>query len=167
MSLTPHLYKDPKINWSLTNEQGISTADLNRIEGNSKHVDNIEKNNVIVIGGNWRPTPLLDQFAQPFYVLLPVGFKLVIDFLNYRYNPIGNHQFVFGDGSEDLIPSPANQYFNSDTNNGGASGGNLALNQIIAENKSDDNLALRLGVYIGGSANTNVGWYIRLLKVPL
>lgn len=142
MNLDYFTYKEAFTDWDLVNEQGIIAADLNRIEGNTLHIYEFERDNVVELRGG-RPSSEFSQYinnvVQPTFISIEPGSKLMLDSIMYT-GFVGSHIVV-----ED--PLSGVEIFNSLEDNSNISSDFLFVRKEIAKNETLETMGRPLFVW--------------------
>lgn len=155
-------YQTAKTDWSLTAEEGISTADLNRIERNTLSIKEEWFDRRIVFSGNWPSAPFTNALLQLIFINVPAGYKLILDRVNYS-SGVGagdDREFAIGFGM-------SGEYFRASVDNANLYSGNINLQREIYSNLTAEDSGVYIDVYLLGNANTIVGWSIDFVKLPI
>ena len=148
-------YITPKTDWHPTNEEGISTADLNRIEKNIKHLKEDHPYQTFFLSGkqSGAEQTLNPPLRHPYYITIPVGYKLILFALDYNIFQVGGSASLCINLGE--IGGDVDAYYNNtDTEFAGL------LDITIAENSTEEPLSSFLQVQI--SEGWGGAWFFRL-----
>ena len=158
-------YIEPVTNWSLTQEQGASTADLNRMERNLQNLKETATDRFVYISSQM--VNLVGN-APRFCVNVPAGYRLNLVYVKY-YSQSGTSQvartFIINNrqaGASEVV------YFNSATDGGGEILNDVDMNLLIAENDTEEGVLQLFGTRTAGaSGSTRTSYTIKFTLDPI
>ena len=155
-----------KTDWSETLEQGVSTADFNRIEQTTKNIKTVETGNAYMLSG-WRPNiPTTNRIEQPFFISVPAGYRLILEYVNYAGYGGGVALAVADFVTDASYTMDDDSIFNSFKDDEHKAANHKILNQVLLENAGDSAVNYELGVYdvfAQSEATYNRSWELRFI----
>ena len=158
-------YIEPFTDWGLTQEQGVSTADLNRMEKNLKNLKDAVTDRFVYISSQMVN---LVENAPQFCIRVPAGYRLKLQDVKY-YSSSGTSQsareFIINNrksASEEVI------YFNSATDGGNQLQSDVEIGLLILNNDAEEDILKLFGTRtVGTFGSTATSYTIKFDLAPL
>ena len=156
-----------KIDWSEESEEGISTADFNRIEKTTEGIENLLSGDDIVVSG-WRPNiPDTNRLEQPFFISVPAGYRLILEYVDYTgYG--GGVALSIADIVSTNYQMDDDSIFNSFKDDGHKVSNHAVLDLVLLSNTGTTSVDYEIGIYDvfaqSGGNTTARGWTLRFVR---
>ena len=154
-----------KIDWSEASEEGISTADFNRIEKTTEDIENLLSGDVV---SGWRPNiPDTNRLEQPFFISVPAGHRLILKYVDYTGYGDGVALAIADFVSTNYIMDNES-IFNSFKDDGHKVSNHAVLDLVLLSNTGITAVDYEIGIYdvfVPGGGNTTArGWTLRFVR---